>query len=1617
MSRRISRLPATLVAVIALVAMLYALLGFIVAPSIVASRLPHWAQSTLGRDVSVQSVRFNPFLLRAQLTELRLYGEDRKEVVLAAKRLAADLDWSSLWRRGWRFDAIDADGITLDLVIEPDGTLNVAGLLPKQREDTSPRRTGLPALSVRHAHVDHGLITLTDRRRSAPRTMALRWIGVEVAHLTTLTDGDGSVVVTAVLPRKGAFATRAHLTLEPLAIDGALRIAGLDAAIPWTLLRTAEADLAEPTGRVDASLRYAISYPREGDLALALSDIDLDVHGLALRDADADAPPALALQNVQVRNGRFDLGRRELVLPQVRLAEGDARVRVSRSGTMNWQTLFGSDTPKREGDAQGTFTTRVEQLLLDEVNLDYVDLSRARPLHVNADGLDGGGELLLALGGPGMQFGGSALRLAAKRFVIHDGKNDLPPALAAREVAFEGGTFDFARRRIVIPELSLGKGELHFAVDRAGTMNWQALFAEAPGAGAPPAAARTPTHADEGNAGDPHSWEVLFPRLRAAGLALAFVDRSRRAPLEVRMASVSGRLDLAVVPGQANGPIQLDNIRLRGERTRIGQLGARESALEIALLQTTGGSFASDALTLSGLRVSNGDLRVRVAQNGRSNWNDLLADVRDQPSGEAGERRSKDPLAVRLPGLRIDEVALHYSDASRAEPLDVEAAAIDASGSLALTGRGLQAQQARASVRDFTLGARGRSPALRLARIEASGARLEASAMRLERVALIDGHAQLALDQSGTLNLQRLLQARAKVDAAPAARARKPAGNDGGIALAIDAVVLRDVSVDAVDHSRSRPLALSVKGIGGELALQVGPDGAARVGEATLQAGPMRLAVADAPSPLATLRSLALAGGRLDTARRQVGASSLAVRGGAVRVVREEDGSIPLMQAVAAATQSPAEKRGANGAAPHVPAREQTANRRPGTTPGTAGWAYELGRARIEEVAVALADRSFGTPIAVDVSVEGTLEALDSDAPSGGSVDLRLDARPGGKASVTGKLAGTSQPMKLRVDVSGLPLLPLQPVLAHYAALELKSGSLDAEAVLATTAAQHAGMRVTGSVDIDALQLDEAKTGDRFLAWKRLHAQAIQFDTTHNRLVVGRAVLDGAQARLEISRERELNIRQVLRAFAGENAREAPVPDTPVQHASAANARTRGQADAAPDEAPFAVLVDRLRIRDSTLRFADRSLVLPFVADITQLNGTVVSLSTRASDRAQLQVDGRVQPYGAARASGSIQLAAPREFTDIRAEFNNVPLPKLSPYTITFAGRAVAEGTLWLDLEYRIVDGNLVGQNDITMQDLRLGERVQAARAPDLPLELAAALLTDDQGVLRLRVPVRGDLDHPTFDYTTVIRAAIRNTLRRVVTAPFRFVGRLFGPDVEELDAIEFEPGSASLRPPEEEKLAVVAKSLAKRPTLALEVQGTFAPEADARALRAAALESELAQRMKLELSAGERMGPIAFGQTATQLALEHMFDAQFGEDAVEALRARLTRERDSPVRRVERKAGDPIAAAGDPDLYRAMFDRLVETRAVDSRALRQLAADRTDAVLDYIVRQAGVPEQRLTITAVDRVQAEEDRVPTQLRLSAIASGKRVPLDLETVDEPQPEERAGEPASAAVAPR
>ena len=204
-----------------------------------------------------------------------------------------------------------------------------------------------------------------------------------------------------------------------------------------------------------------------------------------------------------------------------------------------------------------------------------------------------------------------------------------------------------------------------------------------------------------------------------------------------------------------------------------------------------------------------------------------------------------------------------------------------------------------------------------------------------------------------------------------------------------------------------------------------------------------------------------------------------------------------------------------------------------------------------------------------------------------------------------------------------------------------------------------------------------------------------------------------------------------------------------------------------------------------------------------------------------MRLEGRVDEYGLARVNGSLRPFQPTSFLDLNVVFRNVEMPPLSAYSATFAGRRIASGRLALDLQYKINDRVLAGDNRVVLEKFTLGERVESPGALSLPLDLAVALLTDSDGKIDIAVPVRGNVDDPKFSYGQVIWQAITNLLTRIVTAPFRALGALFGGGAEQLEDIAFDPGRAALLPPEREKLKHLAEGLSKRPQLRRGGRGT----------------------------------------------------------------------------------------------------------------------------------------------------------------------------------------------------
>src|SRR2546423_15385730 len=79
----------------------------------------------------------------------------------------------------------------------------------------------------------------------------------------------------------------------------------------------------------------------------------------------------------------------------------------------------------------------------------------------------------------------------------------------------------------------------------------------------------------------------------------------------------------------------------------------------------------------------------------------------------------------------------------------------------------------------------------------------------------------------------------------------------------------------------------------------------------------------------------------------------------------------------------------------------------------------------------------------------------------------------------------------------------------------------------------------------------------------------------------------------------------------------------------------------------FPVTVGRVRLDNSSMDFADLSLVLPFSTRIHALNGVVAGLGSDANTRATVKLDGRVDEFGLVKVDGALAALQPKVFTDL----------------------------------------------------------------------------------------------------------------------------------------------------------------------------------------------------------------------------------------------------------------------------------------------------------------------------------------------------------------------------------
>lgn len=584
-----------------------------------------------------------------------------------------------------------------------------------------------------------------------------------------------------------------------------------------------------------------------------------------------------------------------------------------------------------------------------------------------------------------------------------------------------------------------------------------------------------------------------------------------------------------------------------------------------------------------------------------------------------------------------------------------------------------------------------------------------------------------------------------------------------------------------------------------------------------------------------------------------------------------------------------------------------------------------------------------------DVSLD-----LDRSLP----LDLSFQFNQTGKANLQGELMIDPLSIELDLSLKNIALQPFQPYMAPFVQFDIEDGALSLQGSTHYQAEATTQPMVTfkGGMGISHLALEDPMQDTSFLTWEAFQLKALDLQIEPTIVHLQKIELINPALALLIDEEGRLNLQRLFS------------PPGPVPQEETASDETPLEAES-PGSSPTPVKIESVSLTNLLARFTDQSVSPNVVTKIDGLSGTIKGLSSDQLAKADVALEGTVDKYAPFTIAGQINPLSEDAYTDVTVTFNNLDLPTVSPYSAHYVGYPITKGKLSLDLEYKVSEKTLVGENKVLIDQLRMGEKIESPDATSLPIPLAVALLKDRKGQIDIDLPVRGNLDDPDFSYGGVIWNALGNLLTKVATSPFAMVGGLVGGSGDDLQYVAFPAGIAQLSPAEQEKLHALGQALVDRPALRLDIAGAADPQVDRQGLAAGELRKQLQQRKFVQGSSSAREGmsldQIALSPEEEGRLLAVVYAEQFGAQP-------------------NTLASSPEGKGPDIPSLEQMRSKLLESIKVEDEQLRLLAQQRAQGIREFLIQEGKVSGDRVFLLEPNLSPVtEEQTVRSPLALAA----------------------------------
>ncbi len=619
-----------------------------------------------------------------------------------------------------------------------------------------------------------------------------------------------------------------------------------------------------------------------------------------------------------------------------------------------------------------------------------------------------------------------------------------------------------------------------------------------------------------------------------------------------------------------------------------------------------------------------------------------------------------------------------------------------------------------------------------------------------------------------------------------------------------------------------------------------GPQLAGHVDELTVMIEKLRTTLPSDKAALIGADAIALDGGAFDLGTRAFTAASLKLTAPVVAIKRDAKGNLNLRAALVEA------KPAAN---PRVP-QEKAAGVAvvPATAPAFTAivktLVIERGDVSFEDAAAARPVRMHAAPLNLKAENIGTSDSVVIPFDLSATIEQR------GKLAAKGKVAVSPLMLDASIDANQVAIGWAVAYAGDRLNVNIESADLNARGTLHVEESRKAGaaqgpMNIVyrGSAGIARLRALDKVTSEEFLRWKLLDIPKVDVQMPAKAapiaVTLGNVTLTDFYSRLIVNANGRLNVQDVI-AQPGERqsvttpdaaSSPAPIDEKQAIRQSAATIAppAAGAASASAAETRPMIRVAGIKLMAGRIGVTDNFVKPNYSANLTDLNGDISAIASSDPAPAAVHVLGRIDGDGSLDVSGKINLFAPLAYTDISAEAKDIELTRLSPYAIRYAGYAIERGKLSMTVKYRIENGKLDAQNKLFLDQLTFGDKVDSPTATSLPVRLAVSLLKNSRGEINLNLPISGTLSDPQFSIGGVIWNAFLNILTRAVSAPFSLIASTVGGGggTEQLGYVEFAPGVSDLSPDAKKKLDTLAKALADRPQLKLDIIGRIDPVSD----------------------------------------------------------------------------------------------------------------------------------------------------------------------------------------------